>query len=255
MRLIGALPFVMVDDITSKRALMLFDEIHVIAVEVSKLDKVDADVRVVRETPHLTEELVHSGIVRPYQGPELKLGRVSIDRTSRRMAANLTRDLGRTVSAITLTDKLKGPSTETATVIKLVVNALPLPNEETDIYDVLEWRKDEDALVRHRRLRAWIAQLARTKLIPDPDELATLLDDYNTYMAAHHKKMARSRVAVLVTTTAEIIEDLSRMRLAKVVDKLFNLFTHEASVLEAELAAPGREIAYLAAVRSRFGRR
>lgn len=246
----------MVDDVTSMRALMLFDEIYVIGAEVSKLDKVDSEVRVVRDTPDLAKELIQSGIVLPYKGrgPELDVEKLSIDEASRRMAVNLTRDLGTAVSAITSTDKLNTATAENATVIKLVLDALPLPDERSSIYDVLEWRKDDDAILRHRRLRAWIAQLAREKYVPDPDELATLMDDYNTYMAAHHKKMTRSRVAVLVTTAAEVIEDLSRMRLTGAVDRLFSLFTQQASVLHAELAAPGREIAYLAGAHARFRR-
>ena len=62
-------------------------------------------------------------------------------------------------------------------------------------------------------------------------------------------KVEYSLVETIVTTSAEIIEDMAKFRLGKLA-KLPFAFKHERiALLEAEQKAPGREIAYISAAR------
>lgn len=248
MSLIATLPFI-TDDAYSKRALLLFDNIYVYAVQVAEIISSTET----RETPQLPQQLIESGIVLPYKGPELQVDRQGIDDTSREMASNLTARLGSPVVAVTLGESIMESATSgVGQIVKVVLQSVALPTAESTIDELLEWRGDEAAVVRHRRLRAWIARLTREGTVPHPDELVTLLDDYNVYMEAHFRRMARSRLTVLLTTVAEVAEEVAHLRLSRAANRLLGLFAQEATLLEAELNAPGREIAYIVAADRHF---
>lgn len=141
-------------------------------------------------------------------------------------------------------------------VIRLVLNELPLPDAETPWVAIAEWRSDEDARRKYRRLRQWISEMTRSDL-PENDiaeGLATLVDDYAGYMTLKHKILRRSRAEVVLTAAAGIVEDLARVRLSSVVERMFALLKEETTLLTAELEAPGREIAYVAATKMHFSR-
>jgi hypothetical protein len=139
-------------------------------------------------------------------------------------------------------------------VIRLVLNELPLPDAATPWRAIAEWRSDDDARRKYRRLRTWISSMTRSDL-PEgdiADGLATLLDDYVEYMSLQHKRLTRSRAEVILTAAAGIVEDLARVRLSAVVQRMFGMLKEETALLTAELEAPGREIAYVAVTKKRF---
>lgn len=141
-------------------------------------------------------------------------------------------------------------------VVRLVLNELPLPDETTPWQAIADWRADEEARQRYRRLRLWISQMSRSDL-PESEiaeGLATQLDDYASYMKLRHQLLKRSRAEVVLTTVAGILDDLARVRLSSAVEKMFSLLREEASLLAAELDAPGRQIAYVASTNERFRR-
>jgi hypothetical protein len=145
--------------------------------------------------------------------------------------------------------------TRNAEVLRVVLEDFPLPSSETPWEAILDWRRDDDVAIRYRRIRAWINALCRGDLSPAAirDEIATLVDDYQTYMNKRYRTMTRSRLEVIATTAGEVMEDLMKVRLSAVVPRLFALFKEEAPLLESELDAPGREIAYIVQARGRFG--
>ena len=145
--------------------------------------------------------------------------------------------------------------TRRSQVLRVVLEEFPLPSSETPWEAIFDWRSDEEVVVRYRRIRAWINDLCRGSLSPREirDEIATLVDDYQTYTNRRHRTMTRSRWEVVATTAGELMEDLMKVRLSALVPRLFALFKDEVPLLESELDAPGREIAYIVQARHRFG--
>lgn len=83
------------------------------------------------------------------------------------------------------------------------------------------------------------------------DELEGLLDDYAAHMRLHRMKYRRGTLRAIVTAIAEVAENLPRLRFKRAVEPLFDVFDRKIALTEAELNAPGREVAYLVHARER----
>ncbi len=83
-------------------------------------------------------------------------------------------------------------------------------------------------------------------------ELESLVEDYKEYMRVQKMKWHATSFETVVTMTAQMLEGLAKLKLKDVVDSLFTLRKSKVGLLEAELKAPGREIAYLVTAGERF---
>ena len=72
-------------------------------------------------------------------------------------------------------------------------------------------------------------------------------------MRLHEMKVNRSALELTVTTAAELGEDLVKLRWGNLSKRLFSLPHRKIDLLEAEMNAPGREIAYVVQARKVFG--
>lgn len=144
-----------------------------------------------------------------------------------------------------------------APVLDLVLQAFPTPDEDTPWEDVIAFRADTSAQEALRRLRRWVRKLTAESASPAEirDELEGALDDYREFMRVHKIKTRQSTLRVVIATVAEAIEDIAKLRLSKLSDLIFARSTRRTNLLEAELKAPGREIAYIVKAESSFGRR
>lgn len=159
-----------------------------------------------------------------------------------------------TVLPLVTSEDLSAANSRRSSVLRVVLHAMPLPSEDTPWQAILDWRNDADATTRYRRLRAWVNGLCRGNYSAADarDELATLMDDYQIYMRKQHRDMTRSRMEVIATTAAEVLEDLAHVRFSRTIEALFRLLRGEATLLESELTAPGREVAYIVQTREHF---
>lgn len=141
-----------------------------------------------------------------------------------------------------------------AAVTRLVLNSMPYPSESTPWEAIKDWRADEQAREQYAQIRAWIGRMTRAQLssLDVTEELGAALASYERYMAIQHKKFRRGRIEAVLIPVAEAVEDLASFQLSSALSKLFGIFREEVSLLESELNAPGREVAYIAAARSRF---
>ena len=148
------------------------------------------------------------------------------------------------------------PTAGKGALLRVALQRLPLPSSDTPWGAIFDWRDDGDARRKFQRLRQWIGQVSRQISIPEDaeDELAGLVDDYEQYMSLQHRKIARSRLEIFTVTTAQVLEDLSRLRLSNAMQRLFDLAKSNIVLEEAEFAAPGRAVAYIALARRRFAR-
>ena len=60
-------------------------------------------------------------------------------------------------------------------------------------------------------------------------------------------------IETLVCTTAEIAESLVKFQWSKIAKKLFEVRHKQIELMKVEMAAPGREVAYIVKARERFG--
>lgn len=175
----------------------------------------------------------------------------------RRAAAYLVREKG--WEAVALMDARFNRSQKPeqgAEVAQLVLKTLPLPNESTPWDDILEYRDDSDARGQFYRLKTWMndvsARLAETSPRHFEDELRSRIYDYEHYMSLHRIKARSGILETMVVTAAEILGDLLKIRWGDAARAMFDIRRQRIALLEEELDAPNREIAYIVKARETF---
>jgi hypothetical protein len=140
------------------------------------------------------------------------------------------------------------------TVLQVVLNQIPLPDDSTPWEAIIEWRNDPDARKQLRRLKRWMRKIATESESPTliQEELLYLLDEYNDHLTRHKLKTTTSVLQSLLSTTAEIAGNLASFKWGTAVENLFILRKRRIDLLEAEHTAPGREVAYIANITQAF---
>lgn len=146
-------------------------------------------------------------------------------------------------------------SADRSEVIRVTLKALPVPSDLTPWEEIEEFRRDPDSRLKHLRLKAWINKVGKqnTPLHELEDELMQLLFEYEEFIRFHNIKTTKGIVEVLVTTPAEIAEDVVKMKWGKIAKAPFEIAKQQAALYDAERAAPGREVAYIFKARRHFG--
>jgi hypothetical protein len=84
------------------------------------------------------------------------------------------------------------------------------------------------------------------------DEFASMIDSYREHLRIHKMKERVSTAEVVITSVVGALEDLAKFRFKEIAKSLFKLSHNRIAVLEAELKAPGRDIAYILRAHERF---
>jgi len=71
-------------------------------------------------------------------------------------------------------------------------------------------------------------------------------------MKLHKMKVYPGFIESVVTVTPEILENLAKIKLSKVARALFFFKHKKINLMEAELKAPGRDLAYLIKLKDKF---
>ncbi len=137
-------------------------------------------------------------------------------------------------------------------VLDLVLQNLPVPDESVPLDEVLACR--ETLRSKLHDLHRWMRKIAagRPTAAEISDEIEQLLSDYERFMDIQRSKRRRSRLETVVVTTAEVAENLFKMKFSRIAQSIFDIRKSHFALVEAELSAPGREVAYIAEVRDRF---
>jgi hypothetical protein len=139
-------------------------------------------------------------------------------------------------------------------VHSVVINVMPQPSETTPLESILDFRRDPEAKRKLLALRRWMAGMSRAHASPRElvDELQWLLSEYEMHMRVHKMKIRKGVVETIITGAAELAEDFVKIKWGKLAKIPFVLSARKIELLEAELRAPGREIAYVEHARSVF---
>lgn len=182
---------------------------------------------------------------------------------TRLVAAQMRADLGiDAVSSGATPDLVKAlragivtPSDDMHGVAHIVLRQLPVPDEDaTSMESILEFRKDPDARNQLLALRLWMRAAARavTSSAELQERITYFLSEYERYLRIHRLKTKPGFLETAITTTAEMIENLAKLKLGESAKLLFRIKHSRLALLEAEAKAPGREVAYVASARTHF---
>lgn len=141
--------------------------------------------------------------------------------------------------------------------LEVILKGLPILKEnEVDWEQIVEFRNDPETRKKLINLRVWQNNIQKSINNPHEiaEEIASKLNDFNEHMEYYSFKTYQSLSKTLLLTGAEIIENLAKLNLTKVLEALIEFNKIEINLTKAELQAPGREVAYIADARKRFGK-
>lgn len=139
-------------------------------------------------------------------------------------------------------------------VIDVVLAGFPEPSDSTPWEQIIDYRADPASRERFLALRVWMSDLARAKLSKNElnEKLEYSLVQYANHMKLHRMKTQLGSLETLITVGSELLENLIKLRLAAASRLLFSFKYRKLALTEAELSAPGKELAYVSAVRQKF---
>lgn len=141
-----------------------------------------------------------------------------------------------------------------ANVIRIVLRALPIPDDTTSWEQILEYRSDPDSFGKFLALRRWMTDVAKAEL-PEKeieDNLEWLVYDYERHLKLHKLKAQMGVFESIVTVGPEFLENMVKINWGKAAKLLFFLKHRKVDLMEAEMKAPGSEVAYIIKSREQF---
>jgi hypothetical protein len=112
---------------------------------------------------------------------------------------------------------------------------------------ILEYRSDPDSQSRFLALRNWISEVVNAKLttVEAEDKLEYLVEQYRRHFRLHKLKTNAGILETIVVGAGEFLENAVKLRWGAAAKGLFAFKRRRIHLLEGELTAPGREIAYI----------
>lgn len=146
------------------------------------------------------------------------------------------------------------PEASPRQVLEVILPKIPVPSETTSWEEIIEFRNDPDSHAKFLAMRDWMNEVAKNKLSPVEIEQKAeyLLNQYEQHMKLHKMKTRPGVFQTTIVSGTEVIENLIKLKWSKVAKKLFSFREHQIELLETELKATGRELAYVVKARNRF---
>ncbi len=143
---------------------------------------------------------------------------------------------------------------DNCTIVQIVIDSLPIPNDQTPWEQILEIRQDHEMQAKLLALKQWMREIAKKELTPIEieEQLEWLIYDYRRHMNLHKMKVDTGAFETVIVTAAELIEDLAKFKWGKAAKSLFSIKERRIALLEGEINAPGSEVAYIVKTREQF---
>ncbi|MFM2224698.1 MAG: hypothetical protein RJA07_900 [Bacteroidota bacterium] len=132
-------------------------------------------------------------------------------------------------------------------VINLIIEKMPIPDYETPWSNIFEFKSNPDNKGQFAGLRTWVNKSAISNLTAHEikDELEFLLYRYQKSLELHKIKFNSGILQTLVVGSAELVENVIKLKFSNIAKGLFSAQQTYAELLNVELTAPGNELAYI----------
>lgn len=146
------------------------------------------------------------------------------------------------------------PNFKAAPVLEVVLEKLPIPDENVEWQQIVEYRADPDSSAKFTAMRVWMQDISSKEYSKNEIEerIDHLINEYERHMAFHKIKYTTSAGHVLLNAPLEILENLIKFKWSSIGKAIFSFREKQFDLMEAELKAPGRELAYISKANSKF---
>jgi hypothetical protein len=139
-------------------------------------------------------------------------------------------------------------------LLAVVVDGLPTPAADVALDEVLSFARDPDNQEKNQRLRLWMQRIARGDASANEiyDEFDSLRHDFGASMRAAKMKTENRPLLLAVTLPLDVAGNIAKLKFGEVARDFFRFSNRKGNLLETELTAPGRELAYIDAATAKF---
>lgn len=141
-------------------------------------------------------------------------------------------------------------------VLFVLLKNIPTPSEDTSYEQIKDFFQDPDSKEKMVRLKDWVNELTSMKssFIELQEKIDFLINEYRSHMALHKIKNQAGAFETVVQGTAEMMEAAVSGKFSKIVSPLFAAKHQQIAMLESEMNAPGRKLAYIIKTQDEFGK-
>lgn len=140
-------------------------------------------------------------------------------------------------------------------VVRFALKSVPEPDFETTPWEqILDFRNDSDTKKLLAYFRHWLSEIRKKSLTYRElsEELEYFCHKYEEHIKVQKMKVNRGTLETLLMIPAEMIEGVVHLKPTQAVKALFTFKRQRLALREAEMKAPGRDLAYLIKVREEF---
>ena len=161
----------------------------------------------------------------------------------------MTKDNETTIS-VPILNKFKFPNElklNNSDVVKIIINNIPIANENTPWEDILNFKKDPDNIGRLATLRNWNHKVLKSNysVLELKDEVESLMYYYEKSLQIHKIKYYKTIGETVFAGGLEVIENVAKFKGSEISKKYFEVRRIQAELLSIELNAPGKELAFI----------
>lgn len=137
--------------------------------------------------------------------------------------------------------------TDRSNVLRIAFGAIPFPSESTPLEKLIDFRSDPEVRADYLALHHWSAEIAAKNRTQQEirEEAEYLVAQYDKHMKAHNVESNIGTFENIVITSAEMLEDIMKFKWGDAAKLIFSFSERKVKLLQAELDAPGRELAYI----------
>lgn len=139
-------------------------------------------------------------------------------------------------------------------VVRISLSEFPMPSDSTSWENIIEFRKNEKHKIQFQHLKVWMNKMGKSGLTEYEvtDVLRDIIYTYKHELELSKMKVQRGTLEVILTTTAEVAENLLKLNVATAMKSIFQVNKEYLKLIEEEKKLDGREIAYLVSAQRRF---
>jgi hypothetical protein len=128
-------------------------------------------------------------------------------------------------------------------IYSIVLNKLPTPSPIVPWEEIVAFKKEPEQQKHLTALRAWISEMSRQQVSYQEacEKIEMLIGSYRGWLKASGMRYRDAVVRAVILGAM----DVATLSPKKAVSRYFDVRKEKARLLEGELNAPGRELAYI----------
>lgn len=139
-------------------------------------------------------------------------------------------------------------------VMHILIDGLPIPDDSVSWETILDFKNNTESRGKLLAIKRWVNKISKESLGKGEikDEIEYLIHEYEQSIKLHRMKTNMGMIETVLTIPAEILENLVQIKFSKAIQSCFVFKKRRIQLLEAEMRAGGRELAYIVKAREKF---